>query len=85
MPNPLRWRRFGFCSACRQEEVSSKWHRVPNTESLYICHRVYQANRKDIIKAKAEPKAKGSPKAAVAAAPSRAPVIHVLASIRSSG
>jgi hypothetical protein len=73
MPNKQRWRRLEFCSACRLDEVSSKWHRVANTElDLFICHRVYQANRKDLIKAKAETKDEGSRKAAVAAAPSRA-------------
>ena len=74
MPNAKRWRRLEYCSACRLDEVSSKWHRVANTElDLFICHRVYQANRKDLIKAKAETKDEGSRKAAVAAAPTKCP------------
>ena len=42
--------------------MSSKWHRVPNTASSYICHRVYQANLKDNAEAKAERKAKAKAK-----------------------
>ena len=95
MPNPSRWRRSGWCSAGQLEEISSKWHRVPNTASSYICHRVYQANLKDMAKAKAEPKAKAKAKASPdgssaqgwspqRAAVHEAPVIQSLA-IRSRG